>query len=172
MTEPKVRYPWGDALDGDDPTGPIVRPGVPLLEWPAFADPYVDRNGLTISFLVGVADLCVLGKQFGNALMGARAERVGREILAGKLQVFRAMRGDVPESCGNLIVREGQLRMDWDRAHMRDRMSPSHMRDAIEDFVEAVNEGRIATHWRIGRRGFLKPRSRKATFGLPASRAS
>lgn len=131
-------------------------PGVPQ-SWPALSEPFVAPNGLVVETATCVDELLAIGDHFHNALeLRAGAESWGERVAEGGQHIYRVLSGRYLASCGELVVENGRVEVQCDRAHNNGPGTPE-TKAAVEAYAAAINDGTITLVYGIDSNGFVPP---------------
>ena len=131
-------------------------PGVPQ-SWPALSEPFVAPNGLVVETATSVDELLAIGDHFHNALeLRGAAESWGKRVAEGRQHIYRVLSGRYLASCGELVVKDGKVEVQWDRAHNNGPGTPE-TKAAVEAYATAINDGAITPDYGIDSDGFVSP---------------
>lgn len=142
-----------EARSADTDDGPSVAPE----EWLPLAQPFTAANGLVVEVISSQAVLEEIGTTFRNALENAGYRNgIVLDIERGGRQVYRTLKDGVMQSCGELVVTDGVVLVEYDRAKNNGH-GTKESKAAVEAFASAVNDGSIEVAYTIGEDGFVPP---------------
>jgi hypothetical protein len=136
-----------------------------MKTWQTLSAPYAAANGLTVATVGTDAQLENLGHEFRNGLMVDWQRDLWAELCAeGNRQIFAVADADGgPVANGELKVHDGRVRVMFVRGPGNVEFAAGHPAyDAADEYVAAINDGRIPTSLVPHGNGFSAPAPQEA----------